>query len=267
MSLLSRSTLNAPLISKRRAADTEDPASTLVPRRLPLFDLFRGIAIVAMIGYHFAFDLNFFGVFEADFYTDERLLAIRNTIVTMFLLLVGISLTLAFRNGIHWPRYLKRLLLLALSALAVSVGSALVFPHSWIFFGVLHFILAASILALAFRHAYRANLLFGIAAIAFGLSVAHPAFDAASLNWIGLTTAKPVTEDYVPLLPWFGVVLIGMFLGKLGLRRIDFSLLAERQPTSTPGRALVWLGRHSLVVYIVHQPILLSLLWAGLQLF
>lgn len=250
----------------RRAHDGTPPAADQASRRLPLFDVLRGVAIVAMIAYHFAFDLNFFGVFEADFYLDERLIAIRNAIVTVFLLLVGISLTLAFRNGVQWRRYATRLVMLGLSALVVSIGSALLFPQSWIFFGVLHFIFAASVLALAFKRWYRLNLLFGIVSIIVGLSFSHPAFDSSSLNWIGLTTAKPVTEDYVPLLPWFGVVMIGMFLGRLGLRRIDFAILAERQPVTRLSHGLAWSGRHSLAIYLLHQPVLLGLIWVVLQL-
>lgn len=250
----------------RRAQDGMPTVADQASRRLPLFDVLRGVAIVAMVAYHFAFDLNFFGVFEADFYLDERLIAIRNAIVTVFLLLVGISLTLAFRNGVQWRRYATRLVMLGLSALVVSIGSALLFPQSWIFFGVLHFIFAASVLALAFKRWYRLNLLFGIVSIIVGLSFSHPAFDSSSLNWIGLTTAKPVTEDYVPLLPWFGVVLIGMFLGRLGLRRIDFAILAERQPVTRLSRGLAWSGRHSLAIYLLHQPVLLGLMWAVLQL-
>lgn len=221
----------------------------------------RGIAIIAMVVFHLAFDLNHFGIIEADFYSDTGLVATRNAIVAMFLLLVGISMTLALRNGIHWDRYLKRLMLLALCALAVSLGSWLIFPQSWIFFGVLHFIAAASILALAFRRFYRANLFIGLAFILFGLSVSHPAFDARGMSWIGLVTTKPITEDYVPLLPWFGVVLIGMFLGKLSLRRIDFSILAERQPTTRTAMTLAWMGRHSLAIYLLHQPLLLAAIW------
>lgn len=249
----------------RRADDGRQTATDRTTRRLPLFDVLRGIAIVAMVAYHFAFDLNFFAVFEADFYSDERLIAIRNGIVTVFLLLVGISLTLAFRNGPRWHRYAIRLLVLGACAAAVSIGSAFLFPRSWIFFGVLHFIFAASILALPFIRWYRLNLLLGIAAIVFGLSFSHPIFDSASLRWIGLTTAKPITEDYVPLLPWFGVVLIGMFLGRLSLRRIDFAILAERQPKTRLGQSLAWFGRHSLAIYLVHQPILLGIVWAVSQ--
>lgn len=241
-------------------------AADQASRRLPLLDVWRGVAIVAMVAYHFFFDLDLLGVLQADFYLDERLIAIRNAIVTVFLLLVGISLTLAFRNGVQWRRFVTRLVVLGLSALAVSIGSALLFPQSWIFFGVLHFIFVASLLALAFKRWYRLNLLLGIIAIVVGLSVSHPTFDDNRLSWIGLTTAKPVTEDYVPLLPWFGVVLIGMFSGRLGLRRIDFAILAERRPVTRLSRVLAWAGRHSLAIYLLHQPVLLGLIWVVLQL-
>lgn len=250
----------------QRANDGMPTAADQASRRLPLLDVWRGVAIVAMVAYHFFFDLDLLGVLQADFYLDERLIAIRNAIVTVFLLLVGISLTLAFRNGVQWRRFVTRLVVLGLSALAVSIGSALLFPQSWIFFGVLHFIFVASLLALAFKRWYRLNLLLGIIAIVVGLSVSHPTFDDNRLSWIGLTTAKPVTEDYVPLLPWFGVVLIGMFSGRLGLRRIDFAILAERRPVTRLSRVLAWAGRHSLAIYLLHQPVLLGLIWVVLQL-
>lgn len=266
LSLLHPYSAAPPTAAGRRAHGGSPPAADKASRRLPLFDVLRGVAIVAMVAYHLAFDLDFFGLIEVDFYADERLIAIRNAIVTAFLLLVGISLTLAFRNGVQWRRYVTRLVMLGLSALVVSIGSALLFPQSWIFFGVLHFIFAASVLALAFKRWYRLNLLLGIVAIVVGLSFSHSAFDSSSLNWIGLTTAKPVTEDYVPLLPWFGVVLVGMFLGRLGLRRVDFAILAERQPMTRLSRGLAWSGRHSLAIYLLHQPVLLGLIWLVLKL-
>lgn len=258
---------HAESLAQTRRSDDADGIVPPATRRLPLFDVLRGLAIVAMVVFHLAFDLNYFGIIEADFYSDSGLVATRNAIVAMFLLLVGISMTLALRNGIHWDRYLKRLTVLALCALAVSLGSWLMFPQSWIFFGVLHFIAAASVIALAFRRFYRANLLIGLGVILFGLTVSHPTFDTPGLRWIGLVTTKPITEDYVPLLPWFGVVLIGMFLGKLSLQRIDFSILAERQPTTPVGMTLALMGRHSLAIYLLHQPLLLAAIWLALTVF
>lgn len=255
-------------LPEARRSDDANGITPPVTRRLPLFDVLRGVAILAMVAFHLAFDLNYFGILKADFYSDNGLVATRNAIVAMFLLLVGISMTLALRNGIHWARYSKRLAALVLCALAVSLGSWLIFPQSWIFFGVLHFIAVASVIALAFRRFYRTNLFIGLALILIGLTVTHPLFDSRGLSWIGLVTTKPITEDYVPLLPWLGVVLIGMFLGKLSLRRIDFAILAERQPRTRGGITLAWMGRHSLAIYLLHQPLLLAAIWlvlTGLQ--
>ena len=82
------------------------------------------------------------------------------------------------------------------------------------------------------------------------------------LNWIGLVTRKPVTEDYVPLLPWFGIVLAGMFAGKK-IAQVKQSVAAwQWSPAGPAGRSLAWAGRHSLTIYMVHQPLLMGLLFA-----
>ncbi len=85
-----------------------------------------------------------------------------------------------------------------------------------------------------------------------------PAFDARALSWLGFTTHKPATEDYVPLAPWAGVVFVGIAVGARARARSAFRPLA---PLAAAPRWLRWLGRHSLVVYMVHQPILLGVLW------
>ncbi len=237
------------------------------PRYL-VVDVLRGVAIVLMIVYHFTFDLNFFGVLSIDFYRDPFWLGFRALIVTLFLGLVGVSLHLGTRHGIHWRRFLRRLGLIAGSAALVSLGSYLIFPQSMIVFGILHFIAVASVLGLLMIRFYWANLVLGVVLVAAGLWLQHPLFDHPALHWIGLMTHKPVTEDYVPVLPWFGVVLLGLFLGKTLFRDLHRTSEEGPQPAwmrwhsdHPVVRALALGGRHSLLIYMVHQPLFFALLW------
>lgn len=251
----------------RAAKSGKRPGTAAVPptpvsRRILAVDAARGVAVALMVGYHFCFDLNYFKIATFDFQHSPFWLAARATIVTLFLLLVGISLHLATENGLRARPYLRRLGLLAFCAVLVSVSSYAMFPASGIFFGILHFIALASLLGLFFTRLYKANLVIGLACIAAGLSFQHVAFDSAWASWIGFVTHKPVTEDYVPIFPWFGVVLLGLFLGKAmtsgnGVRKIS----------GAGSRMLAFSGRHSLAIYMLHQPLLMGLLYLLSRLF
>ena len=232
-----------------------------VPQRYPSLDALRGLAIAFMIGYHFCFDLAYFGVLAADFNHNPFWLGLRSMIVTLFLGVMGMSLALATRPAIKWHPYLRRLGILLAAAARVSLGSYFLFSESVIFFGVLHFIVLASVLGLAFTRLYWSNLFIGIGLLVFGLVYQHEYFNQPWLQWFGLMTYKPITEDYVPLLPWFGVVLIGLFLGKAIYARPKVPALARWQPMRLPGRVLSGAGRHSLLIYLLHQPLLLGALY------
>lgn len=227
------------------------------PGRIAAIDALRGVAIMAMIAYHFAFDLRFFGVTHTDFEHARSWLCARATIVSAFLTLVGISLALADANRVPFRRYARRVARVAACALLVSVASYAMFPRSFIYFGVLHCIALVSLLAWPLRGRPVIATALGIAIVTIGLTLSDAFFDPRWLSWIGLMTHKPATEDYVPLLPWAGVILIGIGAGHL-LRKNGFAPVAAfaRLP-----RWLAWLGRHSLAVYMLHQPVLLALLW------
>jgi uncharacterized membrane protein len=232
-------------------------ATTPTRTRLTAIDALRGTAIVAMIAYHFCFDLTVFHLAGWDFYQDAFWLVARGSIVSSFLLLVGTSLVLAHRDGVPAARFWRRTALIAVAAIAVSAGSYLMFPRSFIYFGILHFIAVASVVARPLAASPALALALGIGAIAVGNLVALPFFDAPLASIVGLATRKPPTEDYVPLLPWLGVVFVGIATGH-ALARTGFRALA---PLARAPRWLAWLGRHSLAVYLVPQPILLGLLW------
>jgi uncharacterized membrane protein len=237
------------------AAPVARPARAVM--RVPAVDALRGLAIVAMIAYHFAFDLRYFQVIQSDFENDPFWLGARAAIVTSFLLLVGVSLVLADAAGASRAAFWRRVGVIAACALAASIGSAILYPQTFIYFGILHCIAVSTVLATPFVRRPGVALACGAAVIAAGLALGHPAFDTRALSWIGFTTVKPPTQDFVPLFPWFGAVLVGIALGAtLAARRFAPIAALNGAP-----RALRWLGRHSLVIYMVHQPLMIGVLW------
>jgi uncharacterized membrane protein len=235
----------------------DDATAATGPQRIEGVDALRGLALCLMFAYHFVFDLRFYHVIAADFEHDLFWLGFRSLIVTAFMTLVGMSLVLAERAGAPAVHFVKRVAVIAACALAASAGSWVLFPRSFIYFGILHCIAVASVLAWPLVRRPRAAFGVGCAVIVAGVAWSHPAFDARGLSWLGFSTVKPPTEDYVPLAPWAGVVLVGIALGH-ALARSGFRAVA---PLATAPVALRWLGRHSLPVYMVHQPILLGVLW------
>jgi len=248
-------------MAKRRQqkSATKAPAQKSA-MRYPAIDIARGIAIAMMFVFHFTFDLRYYGVVDIDFINDPFWLNFRVVIVSSFLLLVGLSLHLATRNGLNTKRYLKRLYLLIAYALLVSVGSYLVFPESFIYFGILHFIVVASVIGLWFTRFYWLNLFAGIAIVIAENIFQHEVFNHISLQWIGFMTHLPYTEDYVPLVPWLGMVLLGIFIGKLVLNQQDEPAMLSRPAGNIVMRTLAFGGRHSLIIYVLHQPVFMGIL-------
>jgi uncharacterized membrane protein len=234
--------------------------------RLPLVDVLRGFAVAQMIVYHFIYDLNYFGWVTLRMLSDQPWVGWRAGIVTQFLLLVGVGLVLrtSFKPGLadFWRRWAQ----IAGAALLVSVGSAAVFGPRFIWFGILHFVAAALVLARPLARLGPWNVLLGIAVIALGLLYCHPMFNDSPANIIGLVTRKPKTEDYVPLLPWFGVVLIGAGLAAIWQRRGWSVVPALRRLNDKPPKLLLFLGTWALTVYLLHQPILMGILWLARQM-
>ena len=247
-------------------------------QRLDRIDLLRAAAMLWMTAYHFCFDLNFFGLMREDFYRDPFWTWQRTAIVSLFLFTAGLSQAVAVHQGQTWARFWKRWLQVVGAALLVTAGSLLVFPQSFIYFGVLQGI--AVMLVVARATAAWGAWLWVLGALAVGLKfavphalVAWPALEVLNtpaLNWLGLISRKPITEDYVPLVPWLGVVWWGLAAGQWALRRWPQGLgVADVQARGARGArgALVTLGRWSLSYYLVHQPVLMGLIWLGLQVF
>ena len=228
--------------------------TSLPSPRHPRLDALRGFAVVWMAVFHFCFDLNHFGWLRADFYRDPFWTGQRTLIVSSFLLCAGMGQALAAAQRQSWPRFWKRWAQIAGCALLVSAGSWWMFPHSFISFGVLH---GMALMLLMMR--WMGPRLNAPVAAALGLVlvllpqfVQHPFFDTRWTDWVGLVTHKPITEDYVPLLPWLGVMLWGFALAQRPSWLVG-PLPGALQP-------LAVLGQWSLSFYMVHQPVLIGLL-------
>ena len=236
---------------------TASPTARSSTDRVAGIDAVRGFALCLMFIYHFTFDLRLYGVIAADFENDPFWLGFRALIVSMFMALVGVSLVLADRAGATAAHFWRRVAVIGACALVVSVASWLAFPRSFIYFGILHCIVVASVLAWPFVRHPGTAFVIGCAVIIAGVALSHPMFDARPLSVFGFVAHKPITEDYVPLAPWAGVVFIGIALGNVVARQ---SFAAIESLAAAPGW-LRWLGRHSLAVYMIHQPILLGVMW------
>jgi uncharacterized membrane protein len=251
----------------RQAArpEVESAIPAAAGARAGAIDAWRGAAIALMISYHFCFDLNYFHVIHQDMNHQPFWLGARSLIVTMFLTLVGISLVLSANRQAGWRSFGMRQFRIGACAALVTAGSYAMFPATFIYFGILHFIFFASFIGMALvRARVPATLLAaaGVLAIAVALLWSDPWFDAALWRWVGFMTHKPFTEDYVPMFPWTGVVLLGITLGKLLPTRVlkpaAPGAVATRNPVLRLARLM---GRHSLLIYMVHQPALIGVLY------
>jgi uncharacterized membrane protein len=233
--------------------------------RFDRLDALRGAAILWMTLYHFCFDLNHFGWIKQDFYHDPVWTWQRSTIVSLFLLCAGAGQAVALHQGQTWTRFWRRWAQVAACALLVSAGSYLMYPKTFIYFGVLHGVAVMLIIvrltalwglwlwplgALAIASKFIANYLINIWAN-------WQFLNEKTFNWIGWVSKLPVTEDYVPVFPWLGVMWWGVALTQALLRERP-ALLS--QPLAPSARGLAFLGTWSLTYYMLHQPLLIGIM-------
>ncbi len=230
------------------------------PARIWEIDFLRGLAIILMVCYHFLFDLGeFVGIkkflgWSTDLSKTAWIIA-QFFFAGLFVVLSGTSSTLS-RNNVR-----RGLRLLAVSLL-VSAATYIFDAASAVYFGILQ-CLAVSMLVYgaAFEKA-RAAVCAAAGAVVLGLAAALPAIKralAVQSNWLmpfGLHGPSFSAFDYFPLIPWFGIFLVGAALGKT-LYASKRSLLPWRLPRTFVNFA----GRHSLVIYIVHQPVIMGVLY------
>ena len=215
-----------------------------------------------MASYHFTWDLEHFGYLAAGTAETGWLKIYARVIASTFLFLAGVSLVLASTPEIRWQSYSKRLGMIVAAAAAISLVTFFLMPEEWIFFGILHSIAAASVIGLVFLRLPSWGSLLVAAALLAGIFVENfispgllraPFFDAPWFWWLGLSETLPRSNDYVPVFPWLTPFLFGLGLAQLGIARGWFDRLAR---LGTGGSLVASAGRHSLLFYLVHQPVL-----------
>jgi uncharacterized membrane protein len=231
--------------------------------RFDRLDTLRGLALVWMAAFHFCFDLSHVGLLQANFHVDPLWTTQRTLILSTFLLCAGAGQAIATAQGQSWARFWKRWAQIVACALAVSLGSWWMFPQSYIYFGVLHGM--AVMLIMARLSAPLGAWLWPLGLVVLSLPqwVSHAWFDTRLTSILGLVTHKPITEDFVPLAPWLGVMWWGLAATQWLLRQNPEALatpVAAGRRLSQPQRTLSLLGQWSLTFYMVHQPVLLGAL-------
>ena len=208
-------------------------------QRFDAVDALRGFAMVWMTVFHFCFDLNHFGYWRQNFLVDPFWTWQRTAILSLFLFTAGLGQAVAVHQGQSWQRFWRRWAQVALCALLVSAGSYLMYPSTFIYFGVLHGMAVMLVVVRLTAGWGRCLWWLGGLAIAASYTMIIVAdyevltrataelFNSKALNWLGFVTRKPATEDFVPLLPWLGVMWWGMAFAKAGavalLRIADFT--------------------------------------------
>jgi uncharacterized membrane protein len=236
-------------------------ASSNDKRRSQAVDIARGLAILAMIVFHFVRDLEMFQVIAAGTTLTGGWAFMARAIASSFLFLVGVSLVLAHPEQTRWAAFGRRFLIISAAALLVSLASWAAMPERFIYFGILHAIAFASVLGIVFVRAsawVAAAVAIAILGTWFALGRGLP------LNpwwgWTGLAMYPRPALDLIPVFPWLAAAFLGIAFAK------TLPLPRSNRQSGQVAFAMSWLGRHSLPIYLLHQPVLIGSIWLVLRL-
>ncbi|NDA46960.1 MAG: DUF1624 domain-containing protein [Alphaproteobacteria bacterium] len=246
-------------MSQMRMADAGQAAPI---QRFEWIDALRGLSLLAMFAYHLIWDLAFYGLITREIPLSPAFKLFGHAIAASFLTLVGMSLVLAHHKGWHWPAFWRRLAWLILASAAISLVTYILFPSSFIFFGILHCIAVISLLAVPVLNLpVLAIWLLALLTLLLPAFAAAPHFDQPLLWWTGLGLDQPESNDWRPLFPWGGFAFLGLALMRQVQNWDLLSQSAHWRAKTRLSRLLVWGGQHSLAVYLIHQPIFLGLVF------
>ncbi len=211
-------------------------------------DLLRGFAVLLMLIYHFFFDAQFFGLLDLEgtfWFLFPRFIG------GMFIFISGLTMALAYKS---FQRILRKVAKLSLIAISISFLTFALFAEQPVYFGIIHFFAVATLLSVPFVKMPKLALIFGILLFFLGIWLQLTSLDTYFLLWIGIRPKNFSTLDYYPLLPWFGIMLVGLYFGnktkEFFKNSVKFKLL---DPLAT-------IGRNSLIIYLIQHPLIVGTL-------
>ena len=222
--------------------------------RISAIDRARGVAIVAMVIFHFSFDMMYFGYAPAGMVYQPAWRMFETSIASSFLFLAGLSFMLAHGQSFKPAKFIKQLTPIVFCAALISAVTYVLFADAMIRFGILHSIATLMVLAIILRHVPPVGLALLAATILAGYFwVAVPVELPAVFGALIYTDTTSFSVDYRPLVPWAAAFVLGM----------SCAVFVKRTPSSHPHRhrrwwLLEWAGQHSLMIYMLHQPILFA---------
>ncbi len=224
-------------------------------------DVLRGLAIVAMIVFHFTFDLSYFGLIPVDTIYKPGWVLFQHITAGTFIFVAGVGYDLCHGQGIKWHYIKKRLFVLGSLSALISIVTLIIFGPFWIKFGILHCILAASLISILIV----VLSTFRLIVITLFLSAVYlylnpPVAIHRSFDVLIRTIHPHYSVDYRPILPWFVVFLTGIVASRM-IWRSGRPIFFNDIKLTYPLKLLLILGKNSLIIYIVHQPILFSVLY------
>lgn len=227
--------------------------------RYPLIDILRGVAICGMLIFHIHFDIqNFFTYSSAWISIFWEILWKLSAF--LFITIAGFSFAYAYKkySASIVSKYIKYALKLWLIALCISFVTYMLSPEVAVWFGILHFFSIAFLLLLLLKDLYRFNMFL---IVLIGCLLYIFPIDSQSktlfLLWLGEWYSS---GDYYPLFPYFWVLLFGYISGQYFLKK-NLSHYLELNTSNTISRGFEYIGKHSLFIYIVHQPVILGVLY------
>lgn len=232
-------------------------------KRLWEIDFVRGLAVIGMVIYHFAFDLQYFHL--TDIVNSDSFKVLALFTAATFIFLVGISGSLRFQK-LHSQTiskvtnlFVRRALSIFVCGLLISAITYFIDPHQFVIFGILHFIGLSLILLIPFLY-FNSFFILTVIITMFLLTPIISAHHTPNylLIWLGSSPSRFVSFDYVPLFPWFSVTLLGLLFSRFYSNHrpkiLDTFLKYQNNIVNR-------LGRHSLALYLFHQPLIFALIY------